>query len=236
MQIPLAGASLPGTSRRFSPAPHPARACGREPIRFCRQPPPRPRLRRDTHTLLPASPTPPAPSALLPRPRRGAVAVLVISGEQPYPALLQDLPMLWTVWISPRGERLTGRGNLFPLPCLPHFNHLTSHRHPHPTRAFGAPPPPPLGAGQCPGVYQESSRIRGGAGGQPYLILLPSIPAHRIVVDIGIGGGGRERDPHPRGERGPCAFRIPAASNPRRKIVTKKDAGYFFRTSLTAVP
>jgi len=59
--------------------------------------------------------------------------------------------MLWTVWISPRGVGLTGRGNLFPLPCLPHSNHLTSRRHPHPASAFaegyphasaGTPTPP----------------------------------------------------------------------------------------------
>ena len=39
-------------------------------------PPPHPCLRRQaTHTLLPASPTPPAPAALLPRPQEGAGAV-----------------------------------------------------------------------------------------------------------------------------------------------------------------
>ena len=110
---------------------------------------------------------------------------VAISGEQPCPALLRDLPMQWTVWISPRGERLTGRGNLFPLPCLPHSNHLTSRRHParafagipmhfsgspHPTRAFGAPPPPPpRGRGPCvaipggksvSGVEPAGNRIR----------------------------------------------------------------------------
>jgi len=55
---------------------------------------------------------------------------MAISGEQTYPALLQDLPTLWTVWISPRGEGLTGRRNLFPLPCLPHSNHRMSWRPP----------------------------------------------------------------------------------------------------------
>jgi len=141
MQIPLAGASLPGTSRRFSPAPHPARACGREPIRFCRQPPPRPRLRRDTHTLLPASPTPPAPSqgypytsAGLPHPTRafggrlpipfcrhppprrvGAVPER-ISGEQPCPGCNRWEAVHWTVGISPRGERARGEGELVPPP------------------------------------------------------------------------------------------------------------------------
>ena len=54
------------------------------------------------------------------------------AGGKPYPALFQDLPMLWTVGISPLGEGLTGKGNLFPLPCLPHSNHLTSRQHPLP--------------------------------------------------------------------------------------------------------
>jgi len=156
----------------FSPAPPPAPPAGRLPIHFCRPPPPRPRLRRDTHTLLPASPAPPAPSAggypyasagtpappapsakdtrtLLPAPpphprlwqkipvhfcrhphparafgapppppSGGRGQCMAISGEQLYPALLQDLPMLWTVGISPRGVGPTGRGNSFPLPCL----------------------------------------------------------------------------------------------------------------------
>ena len=71
-----------------------------------------------------------------------------------------------------------------PLPCLRRDTRTFSTGSPHPARAFAegypdtsagtpltracsAPPPPPLGAGQCPGVYQESSRIRGGAGEQP---------------------------------------------------------------------
>jgi len=84
--------------------------------------------RQATHTLLPASPTPPAPSALLPHPRRGGVGsawryqgssrIRGVAGGKPYPALFRDLPMLWTVGISPRGVGPTGRGNLFPLPCL----------------------------------------------------------------------------------------------------------------------
>jgi hypothetical protein len=109
--------------------------------------------------------------------------VLTISGEQPYPGWSRRAAVHWTVGISRLGERLTGRGNSFPLPCLPRSSYLTSHRPPSrafaegypdtsagtsPTHACGAPPPPPLGAGQCPGVYQGSSRIRGVAGGKPY--------------------------------------------------------------------
>ena len=56
--------------------PRPARAfSGRLPMHFCRQPPPRPRFHGDTRALLPATPTPPAPSALLPRPLLGAGSV-----------------------------------------------------------------------------------------------------------------------------------------------------------------
>jgi len=159
---------------------------------------------RDTRTLLPAAPTPPAPSALLPRPQEGAGSVRgdtwweAVSGSSPGSPHAVDRGDIAT------GGGADGEGELVPPPLslmlqIPYFS-----GNPHPTRACGAPPPPPLGAGQCPGVYQESSRIRGGAGGQPYLILLPSIPVHRIVVDIGIGGGGRETGPHPRGARAVC--------------------------------
>jgi len=150
--------------------PHPARASAGIPILFCRQPPPRPRLRqrilRHFFGLL--------------HPARAAGAGSVpgrISGEQPCPALLRDLPVHWTVGISPLGVGLTGRGNSFPLPCFSRSNHPASRRShpslwqgtriprrqpparasagipgylagtPHPTRAFGAPPPPPPGGG-----------------------------------------------------------------------------------------
>jgi len=118
---------------------------------FCRHLPPPAPAAKDTHTLLPAAPTLPAPAAkdihtFLPAPpprprlRRSspapprAGAVLAISGEQPYPGFLQDLPMCWTVGISRLGVGPTGRGNLFPLPCL----QLPRHRNPcrpHPSRA-----------------------------------------------------------------------------------------------------
>ena len=92
---------------------------------------------KDTHTLLPASPTPPAPSqedthTLLPaapphpRLRRSSPAptggrgpCVAIPGGQPYPALLQDLPMLWTVGISPLGVAARGEGELVPPPLSP---------------------------------------------------------------------------------------------------------------------
>ena len=86
------------------------------------------------------------------------------AGGKPYPALLQDLPMLWTVGISPLGEAARGAGELVPPPLSPTLQpscfspaslarafagRLPTHfyRHPHPTRAFGAPPPPRPGAG-----------------------------------------------------------------------------------------
>jgi len=59
--------------------------------------------------------------------------------------------MCWTVGISPLGVGLTGRGNEFPLPCLPRSKYLTSAGISHPTCAFassypyssaGTPTPP----------------------------------------------------------------------------------------------
>ena len=120
-------------------------------MHFCRQPPPRPRLRRDTHALLPAAPAPPAPSqkdthalpagtpappapsqkdthalpAGTPAPPRlrrpspgGGVRAwryLVESRARVFPGLS---PCSGPWWISPSGERLTGRGDTSPLPCL----------------------------------------------------------------------------------------------------------------------
>ena len=147
-------------------------------MHFCRQPPPRPRLRRDTHALLPAAPAPPAPSqkdthalpAGTPAPPRlrrpspgGGVRAwryLVESRARVFPGLS---PCSGPWWISPSGERLTGRGDTSPLPCLqipilrfagsPYSASSGIPRHfpgsPHPARACGAPPPPPLGWWQC---------------------------------------------------------------------------------------
>jgi len=167
----------------------------------------------DTYT--PASSTPPAPSQgypcasaghppprpclrrSSPAPSRGRGPCVAISGEQPCPALLQDLPMLWTVWISPRGVGLTGRGNLFPLPCLPHSNHLTSCRHPwpapscrlsihfcrhpHPARAFGRGYPCTSAGGRvCARAYIRGAAVSGSSPGSPHAV---------DRVDIATGGG-----------------------------------------------
>ena len=127
------------------------------------------------------------------------------AGRPPCPALLQDLPMCWTVGISPLGVGLTGRGNSFPLPCLPDSNHLASRRShpglrqripiypassPRPTRACGAPPPPPPGGRVRAWRYQGSNRIRGGTGGQPCSALLQDLPMCWTVGNIATGGGG----------------------------------------------
>ena len=91
----------------------------RIPARFCRRP--HLRLRQaDTHTLLPAPPTPPAPLA-------GDTHTLL-------PA-------------APPRQRLRD-------------THTLSAGSPHPARACGAPPPPPLGGGVRAWRYLVGSRIR----------------------------------------------------------------------------
>jgi len=99
------------------------------------------------------------------------------------------IPWHWTVGISPRGERLTGRGNLFPLPCLPHSNHLTSHRPPTPPAPPALLPRPLLEGGVRAWRYQVSSRARGGAGGPPCPGLLRDLPMHWTVWISPRGGG-----------------------------------------------
>jgi len=108
--------------------------------------PPRPRLRRDTHTLLAGPPTPPAPAALLPRPHRGAGSVrgdtwwAAVSGVELVGSRARFFsrisPCCGPWGISPRGVGPTGRGNSFPLPCLSRSRYLASAGNPHPARAF----------------------------------------------------------------------------------------------------
>ena len=142
------------------------------------------------------------------------------AGGKPYPALFQDLPMLWTVGISPLGEGLTGKGNLFPLPCLPHSNHLTSRQHPLPapsptgspypsagTPTPPAPSPPRPGAGAVLAISGEQpypgwSRwkvVPGDRRCAPAFLARPgprSSPAYPHGVDRGVsrhGGAGHAR-------------------------------------------
>ena len=136
------------------------------PMPFSPAPPPRPRFRqeipiRSLSPLHPArafgAPPPPPPSGRGPCPGvyQGSSRIRGGAGGPPCPALLQDLPMCWTVGISPLGVGPTGRGNLFPLPCLPRSNHLTSRRHPLPapsaedthTLLPASPTPPAPAAG-----------------------------------------------------------------------------------------
>jgi len=140
---------------------------------------------RDTHALLSAASTPSVPSLAdtriprrppppHPRLRRSSPAptgrgpCVAISGGQSCPALLQGLPMLWTVWISPRGVGPTGRGNSFPLPCLPHSNHLTSRRQAIHTLLPAPPPRPRLRQG-IPVPFCRPPRPASACGkGYPY--------------------------------------------------------------------
>jgi len=98
--------------------PHPARAFGKGyPCTSAGNP--HPRLRRSS-----------------PAPTRGRGPCVAIPGGQPCQVLRRLIPGYWTVWISPRGEGPTGRGNLFPLPCLSRSRYLTSAGSPTPS----APP------------------------------------------------------------------------------------------------
>jgi len=157
---PILPAPSWGISIRFSGTPHPARAfAGRLPRHFYRHPPPRPRLRQRRPMQFADTLTPPAfpreypySSAGLPHPTRACGAppppppgggvrawrylvgsrVRGAAGGPPCPVFLQDLPVHWTVGISPRGVGPTGRGNSFPLPCLLRSKYLTSPASPTP--------------------------------------------------------------------------------------------------------
>ena len=145
-----------------------------------RHPPPHPRLRRSS----------PAPGGGGIRARayiRGAA----VSGVEPVGYRARGgagiSPCAGPWWISPRGERLTGRGNLFPLPCLPHSNHLTSRRHPLPAPAakdtrtlLPASPPPSRRKRAVPGRIPDRYRRQGsGPTGPP--AGLPFSPGARIL-------------------------------------------------------
>ena len=195
-------------------------------MHFCWQPH---RARAFARRYLYASasdPTAPAPAALLPRPGEGggvrAWRYQVSSrarggaGGKSYPGWSRwetvsgsfpPIPWHWTVGISPRGVGLTGRGNLFPLPCLSRSNHLASRRHPLPRlrrqatqTLLPAAPTPPAPAALLPrprrgsGVrawrYLVGSRARGGAGGKSVSGSFPPIPCALDRGAYAIGGGG----------------------------------------------
>ena len=128
---------------------------------FCRHRPPHPRLRWRIPGYLAGDPHPTRAFGAPPPPPPGggvrAWRYLVGSrirgaaGGPPCPVFLQDLPVHWTVGISPRGVGLTGRGNLFPLPCLLRSKYLTSPASPTPPAPSALLPRPLPGAGSVRG-------------------------------------------------------------------------------------
>ena len=130
------------------------------------QPPPRPRLCRQRHSYALRWHPHPAPSW-----RAGSV--LAIPGEQSCPGwsrrevrirFFSRLSPCTGPWeYRPWGRRPAGRGNLFPLSCLPHSNHLTSRRL-HLAGISAGNSRPSCREGQRPGVYPVSVRARPFAG------------------------------------------------------------------------
>ena len=137
---------------------------------------------------------------------RGDIRGAAVSGVQPGGSRIRFFsglfpctgPCGYRHW----GRRPAGRGNSFPLPCLSRSKHLASRcRHfcegypctsassPHPTRAFGAPPPPG-------GAWAVRGDIRGAAvsGVQP----VGSRALDRGDIATGGGADGEgERVPPP---------------------------------------
>jgi len=167
---------------------------------------------RDTHALLSAASTPSVPSLAdtriprrppppHPRLRRSSPAptgrgpCVAISGGQSCPALLQGLPMLWTVWISPRGVGPTGRGNSFPLPCLPHSNHLTSRRQAIHTLLPAAPTPlvPSQGYPHASAGSSHPTHAFGGRLPMHFSPASPTPPAPAALLPRPTRGAGSVR-------------------------------------------
>jgi len=171
-----------------------------------RSPAPRPRLRRDTR----------APSAGIPHPARACGrGYSYTSTSSPHPA--RAFAGGYHTSPAPPPPHAFGRGYSYPsassphparasveipvhpLPALPPRPRLRQRipvhfcRHPHPTRACGAPPPPPGGGGVRAWRYLVGSRIRGGTGRPPCLVLFRLIPGHWTmwISPRGVGPTGR---------------------------------------------
>ena len=181
------------TLRRLS---HPACASAGIPVLFCRQPPPRPRLRRSS-----------------PAPRRGrgsarayirGAAVPGVSRWETVPGSSPGSPHAVDRGDIAIGGGADGEGELVPPPlsltlqpsCFPSIppqplagDPYTSPAPPPRPRLRRSSPASSWGRGPCPGVYQGSSRIRGGAGRLPCPALLRDLPVHWTVEDIAIGRG-----------------------------------------------
>ena len=142
MRIPLAGASLPGTSRRFSPAPHPARACG-----------------RGYPDTSPASPAPPGGGSA-----RAYIRGAAVSGVQPVGSRALDRGDIAT-----GGGGSRGGGTRSPSPVSNAPTILLLAGLPHPTRAFGAPPPPPPGGGGS-ACDIRGTAVSGSSPGSPHAV------------------------------------------------------------------
>ena len=99
MRIPLAGASLPGTSRRFSPAPHPARACG-----------------RGYPDTSPASPAPPGGGSA-----RAYIRGAAVSGVQPVGSRALDRGDIATGGGGSRGGGTRSPSPVSNAPEIPHI-------------------------------------------------------------------------------------------------------------------
>jgi len=130
-------------------------------------------------TLLLASPTPPAPSALRPLPGgagsvRGDIRGAAVPGVQPVghrARLFSRISPYAGPWgYRHWGRRPAGRGNLFPLPCLSRSRHLAPCQ-PYPARpSAGRLPmhfcrqPPPLPSPGSLTIRAKSQKERGAAG------------------------------------------------------------------------
>ena len=215
-------------------------------MRFCRRPPPHPRLRRSS-----------------PAPTGGRGPCVAISGEQPYPGwsrreivsgvelvgnrirLFPTYPLALDRGDIATGGEADGEGELVPPPLSPtlqpsYFSpaprpRLRRDTHallrqppPHP-RLRRSSPAPAAGARSVRGDTRWEVRIRGGAGGQPYPALSHLSPVHWTVVHTPLGEaacGEGERFPPPLSlapprshtSRQPYSCSLPASPAPHSMI------------------